>query len=235
MEVYMTKSNGVRAGLKDIWNSYMVKRARFTDSDIPFCPTTGEIPESIITWTGAKALYKNHPEMVHSAYVCFYEDDQKFDGEKGLWKNPKYALQILRQFAGAITPDFSTYQDFPDPIKRYNVYRMRAIGFWFSENGIKIINNVRWGTEETYDYCFDGLPDNSILAIGTVGGSPRKVKDRERFESGLRELVNRKHPQVLIIYGSDHYPVFRELENQGIRIVSFKSKTAADFERICNV
>lgn len=76
---------------------------------------------------------------------------------------------------------------------------------------------------------------NSILAIGTVGGSPRKVKDRERFESGLRELVNRKHPQVLIVYESDHYPIFRELDNQGIRIVSFKSKTATDSERICNV
>ena len=51
------------------------------------------------------------------------------------------------------------------------------------------VNNVRWGTPETYDYCFDGIPENSIVAIGTVGGSPRKLINRERFEHGLFEMV----------------------------------------------
>ena len=44
--------------------------------------------------------------------------------------------------------------------------------------------SVRWGTEETFQYCFDGIPQNSIVAAGTVGGSPRKRKDRDRFETG---------------------------------------------------
>lgn len=34
------------------------------------------------------------------------------------------------------------------------------------------------------DYCFDGIEENSTVAIGTVGGSPYKLIDRERFEKG---------------------------------------------------
>ncbi|MDO4484021.1 MAG: DUF4417 domain-containing protein [Clostridia bacterium] len=47
------------------------------------------------------------------------------------------------------------------------------------------MNNVRWGTSESYRYCFVGIPTHSVVAIGTVGGSPRKLEDRERFETGL--------------------------------------------------
>lgn len=62
---------------------------------------------------------------------------------------------------------------------------MRAFGYWYGTMCRKqVINNVRWGTEETYEYCFDGIEENSTVAIGTVGGSPYKLIDRERFEKG---------------------------------------------------
>ncbi|MBQ0071809.1 MAG: DUF4417 domain-containing protein [Spirochaetales bacterium] len=56
------------------------------------------------------------------------------------WKS---ALKILRHFSGVITPDFSTNQDFPEAIKIYATYRMRAFGSWLGCEGIEVINNVR--------------------------------------------------------------------------------------------
>ena len=64
-------------------------------------------------------------------------------------------MNIIKHFAGIITPDFSTYQDFPEAIKIHNTYRMRLYGYWLGKEGIAVINNVRWGTEETFDYCFE--------------------------------------------------------------------------------
>lgn len=87
------------------------------------------------------------------------------------------------------------------------------------------------GTPETYKYCFDGIPQNSMVAIGTVGGSPRKLIDRKRFENGLNEMVRRLKPHTIIIYGSANYPCFEELKNQGINIVSFSGQMAKAFER----
>ena len=97
--------------------------------------------------------------------------------------------------------------------------------------GLEVINNVRWGTPDTYEYCFDGIEPHSIVAIGTVGGSPWGLDDRERFEDGLCELVARLKPHTIIVYGSANYPCFGTLRNMGIQIVSYKSSTAKYYER----
>ena len=108
---------------------------------------------------------------------------------------------------------------------------MRAYGYWLGRNGINVINNVRWGTPETYRYCFDGIPEHSIVAIGTCGGSPRKLIDRRRFEDGLDEMIKRLKPHTIIIYGSAKYDCFEKLKERGINIIDFPSQTAKAFER----
>ena len=226
-----------RSGCKDIWNAYMCEGAHFSRNDIPLCPTTAAMPPSeIVTWAEAKSIYKKQLRakrnaFKHRAFVCFYMDDYKYDGVRGIWRDSMYVLKVLRHFAGVITPDFSTYQDFPEPIKLYNTYRMRAFGYWLGKNGLSVINNVRWGTAETYRYCFDGIEKNSIVAIGTVGGSPRRLADRVRFEEGLDELVRVLQPHTIVIYGSANYPCIKKLSERGINIVPFSSETAKAFER----
>lgn len=233
----MSQMKCIRAGCKDVWNAYMCVGASFTERDIPTCPTTATTPPSkIILWDEAKHIYKNalarnDRDFFYDAVVCFYMDDYKFDGPRGIWHDSAHALKVLSHFAGVITPDFSTYQDFPEPIKIYNTYRMRAFGYWLGRNGIPVINNVRWGTEESYRYCWDGIPKNSMVAIGTAGGSPRKLVDRRRFENGLYELVRVLQPHTVLVYGSDQYTCFDVLRAQGVRILAFPSKTAEAFER----
>lgn len=228
------KLNMIRKGIKDVWwRPYMVSGARFSANDIPFCPTTAtEMPALILTYKEAKEMYRkemrrHNKYFMSLAYVCFYADDGDFDSFKGIWFRSSHAYKVLSHFAGIITPDFSLYQDFPLPLKLWNVYRMRAFGYWFGTLcGHAVINNVRWGTPETYWYCFDGIPENSVVAIGTVGGSPRKLEDRDRFEEGLRELVRRLHPHTIIVYGSANYKCFKELEAQGITILAYPARQA---------
>lgn len=228
------KLNIIRKGIKDVWwRAYMVSGAKFSANDIPFCPTTAtEMPVLIFTYKEATEIYrkemrKGNKGFMCLAYVCFYEDDGDFDSFKGIWFRSKHAYDVLSHFAGIITPDFSTYQDFPMPLKLWNTYRMRAFGYWFGTLcGHSVINNVRWGTPETYGYCFDGVPKNSIVAIGTVGGSPRKLIDRTRFEDGLAEMVRVLSPHTIIVYGSANYPCFERLKEQGINIIAYPGRTS---------
>ena len=230
------KDNIHRSGCRDIWNAFMCEGSRYGAYDIPSCPTTAQnLPNAIVTWEEAKAIYKRrlaseNANFHEDAFVCWYIDDYKFDGPRGIWHDSRFTLKVLRHFAGAITPDFSTNQDFPESIKIYNTYRMRAFGYWLGRNEISVINNVRWGTQETYRYCFEGIPKKSIIAIGTCGGSPRKYEDRERFEKGLDELVRVLCPHTIVVYGSSSYPCFDKLIDQGIKVVSFPSQTAQAFE-----
>ncbi len=230
------KYNDIRAGCKDIWNAFMTDGASFGKYDIPFCPTTATtIPRDQVTWEEAKAIHRKHiakkdKDYHIDAYINWYIDDYKFDSSRGIWHDYNFTLTVVNHFAGIITPDFSTYQDFPYPIKIYATYRMRTFGYWLGKQGINVINNVRWGTEETFDYCFEGIPTNSIVSIGTVGGGPRKLIDRDRFETGLFKMVEILKPHTILVYGSARGICFDILREQGIQIVSFQSRTAKVFE-----
>ena len=225
-----------RSGIVDIWNAFMVEGAPFSQNDIPFCPTTTDIiPSRLISYEEAKSIHKKEMRAGHSdyyvdAFIHFYIDDQKFDGKlSSIWLYPEKALAIVRHFSGIIAPDFSTYADFPDPIKRWNIYRMNAFGYWIGSLGISVISNSRWGTEETWQYCFDGNPYNSIIAIGTVASGIRLRKNRSLFEDGLFYMIEKLHPHTIIVYGSVNYSCFDILRKQGIKIISFPSKTSEAF------
>ncbi len=229
-------TNNIRAGCHDEWFAFLVDGAEFTlGSDIPYCPCTAkEVPKELILYEDAKRLHKENiardPNYHINAFVHFYEDDYKFNGPReGILVKPNETLEMLRHFDGAISPDFSTNADFPDPIKRYNTYLMRAYGRWLAVNGIPIINNVRWGTVETWKYCFDGIPYNSIVAIGTVASGIDHLENRPLFEDGLCEMIRLLNPHTIIIYGSSKYVFFDRLREQGINIITFPSKTSLAF------
>ena len=234
----MIHNPNIRPGCTDIWNAFLVKGAQFSiGSDIPFCPCTAtEAPTNLISYTLAKSEYKKKvqedPDFHIAAFVHFYIDDQKFDGkESSIWLYPQKALDILRHFDGVITPDFSTFADFPDPIKRYNTYRMRAFGYWLTVNGLKVINNVRWNTRETWEYCFDGIPYNSFVSIGTVASGITKLENRPVFEEGLTMLVSLLKPHTIIVYGSSNYDIFSKLNESGLQIVTYQSETSQAFSK----
>lgn len=227
-----------RAGLIDIWNSYMVEEATFSINDIPLCPTTAtKIPEKLIGYDEAKRIHKKmmragKKDYHINAFIHFYIDDSKFDGKKSsFWLYPERVLEIITHFDGMITPDPSTYADFPDPLKRFNYYRMNAFGFWIASKGYSVISNVRWNTPDTWDYCFDGNPKNSMLCIGTVASSLKYKANYDMFAAGLFKMVNVLSPHTILIYGSSNYPCFEELRRRGIQIVTFKSNTCEYYER----
>ena len=227
----------IRAGCKDIWNAFMAKGANFqtNSNDIPFYPTTAdELPSRLISYSKAKTLYNNCKknqikDFEIDAFVHFYTDDQKFDGKRsGIWSNPWGSAEILQHFAGIITPDFSTYADFPFQLKFINTYKMRLFGYWYGSLGYAVINNVRWGTEETFSYCFDGIPKNSIVAIGTVASGLRTLENRKIFEQGFYKMIEVLKPHTIIVYGSDKYSFFDNVREY-IRIIQFNSECAEAF------
>ena len=231
----------VHPDVEDIrtWNAFMLDGAKYDKHDIPRCPTTARhIPEHMITWREGKEMYngamrRGDASFFCNAFVCFYLDDYRFDGpKKGIWTCPESVEKTLRHFDGVVTPDFSTYQDFPEFLKGYNTLRMRQFGYWLGRLGHQVVNNVRWGTSETWDYCFNGIDRNSMVCVGTVGGNPKKLEDRARFNSGFYEMIKRLQPNCILVYGSSRYPCFEEARASGIRIVSYEGKTSKSFSRI---
>lgn len=231
-------TTSVRPGCKDIWNAYMLNNATFSKHDIPRCPTTAhDIPNRLISYENAKRIHNLEMKMENDdyhidAFVHFYIDDQKFDGkESSIWTFPEAAVNILRHFSGIIAPDFSTYLDFPDPLKRWNLYRMNSFGYWYGSLGHQVYCNARWGAKDTWEYCFDGIESNSAIAIGTVASGLKQLINRSLFEDGLFELVRQKNPSTILVYGSSKYDCFDELKKKGIVIIAYPSQISQVYAR----
>ena len=141
--------------------------------------------------------YVNTCKNPSETYVCFYVDDYQFER---VWKDPKTAIEILKQFKGVIAPDFSVYADFPEPLKKYNVWRNKVLTALFQNAGINVIPNIQWADPQSYSYCFAGLPKNSVVAISSNGCLKSKVA-RQLFIDGFKMMQYILEPSKIIVVG----------------------------------
>lgn len=133
-----------------------------------------------------------------SRWFHFFEDDYQFER---LWNRPNCYLNILKQFEGGISPDFSMYMDMPKSQQIWNCWRNRALAYWMQNNGLTVIPNACWGDMESLSWAFDGLPEKSVLAITTQGCMKKTDEFKQLLLNGAHELIRQKHPVKLIVYG----------------------------------
>ena len=223
----MANEHKIRKGCKDIWNSKMIDDATML-KDMPTTHSSNIIPKKLISYTDALAIDKQNQSIGNKkyridAFIHFYIDDYKFDNDNGVWQKFPEFLKLLDHFSGCIIPDFSTYDDFPEPIIKYNYYRMFAIANALKKNNKCFIHNLRWNYK-AMDYCFAGIEKGSMVSIGVVASKLNNPCIRKCFEIGLTEAIKQIEPSTIIIYGSSNYSIFDVLRSGGYRIVSFKSK-----------
>lgn len=130
--------------------------------------------------------------------VHFFIDDYKFER---IWRQPHRYLSLLSKFDLVCAPDFSMFYDYPVPLQQWNHYRNQLIGAWLQRRGLDVLPTAGWVDEASFSWCFDGLPEYSAIAIGTVGCS-KNQEGTKGLLIGTRELIRRKHPHTLVIYGS---------------------------------
>lgn len=149
------------------------------------------VPEDIISFNYVLTA-KDHSKGVH-----FYIDDYQFER---IWNDPHTYIQKLRSFTCVFTPDFSLYREMPIAMMIWNVYRSRMIGQMCQRMGMKVIPTVSWCQEDTFEFCFDGLPEHATLSVSTIGVK----KEKEAlgiWKAGMDEMISRLHPKRLLIYG----------------------------------
>ncbi len=230
------RENATRAGIKDMWNAHLVEGATWTKQDNPVVKTTASAPpKSVVSYKTAKqidkARSKIEPEYKVDAFIHFYIDDDQFDCKtSGIWVKSEEFFRIASHFAGVIGPDFSIYADFPKPVRDFQIYGMRTIEFACSKRNYPVIVNARWGSPKTWSITIDEFPENSMLAIGTVGSRLKYLENQYCFDAGFKHLLETKHPHTLVVVGSANYPCFDEAKKQGVRIVQFDGDTCKHFK-----
>ena len=163
--------------------------------EMPVLLPSSHIPKSMIGFNYAKTTTD------YSACVHFYLDDYQFER---LWANPHGYMELLKKFDSCLTPNFSIYRDYPEAVQIYNTYRARLLGQIMQFYGIETIPIVYWSDEKSWEYCFDGLPSNSVLSVNTIGNNTEDSWDI--WKKGMDELIRRKNPSTLLVYGNGVVP-----------------------------
>lgn len=163
-----------------------------TGFEMPMLTQCFTIPDELIPFNEALTA-KQYNRCVH-----FFIDDYQFER---IWNLPDRYVECLRRFRCVIAPDFSQYIDMPYPQRMWNNYRGKFIGALLVAHGIDVIPNVTWSLPDSYDYCFEGIPCRSVIAINSTGVA-RYGLTRFLWLKGYREAVRRLNPIAIIRYGN---------------------------------
>lgn len=148
--------------------------------------------------------------------VHFFVDDYQFNR---LWNAPDRYIDMLAEFECVMSPDFSTYTDFPKAIQIYNHYRKHWVGAYLQMHGIDVIPTISWSNKESFEWCFDGEPEGSTVAISSVGCMKNKEANK-LFVGGYKEMVKRLQPETIIFYGQ----IPDECMGNIVRVKAFSDK-----------
>ena len=158
---------------------------------MPIIKNDNYIPKELIGFNYAKTSKEKN------VGIHFYLDDYQFER---LWNKPEDYIDILKQYECVLSPDFSLYMDMPMPMKIWNIYRSRQIGQYYQNQGIKVIPTLSWAEKETFDFCFEGIPQGSIVSISTIGVK-RNKEALKIWKEGVDELIKRIKPSTILVYG----------------------------------
>lgn len=169
------------------WNIPIIPKAKFSDKEFEGL--------RLIGYDRTKPDDERHLERI----VHFFLYDYKFER---VWKRPDQDVEKLKRYRAILSPDFSMYLEMAPVIQLYNVFRNRWCGAYFASKGIRVVPTVSWGDESTFDFCFEGIPKGSTVAVSTymVSAHGNHADQKEFFMAGYREMLRRIEPERIICY-----------------------------------
>lgn len=141
--------------------------------------------------------YARSAKVPENKAVHFFLDDYQFTR---VWTDPDRYIPMLQRFKFVLTPDFSLYTDFPKPLQIYNHYRKHWLGAYWQMYGINVIPTICWSNRDSFEWCFDGEPTQSVVAVSSVG-TQNSAEKKQQFLNGYFEMIERLQPTQIIFYG----------------------------------
>ncbi len=172
--------------------------------------TAGEYDIPVVKGIKFKTL--KEPDMIGFNYLMnakvenkkdkilhFFLADYRF---QYVWDHPDKYVEALRQYKAICMPDFSVYTNMPKAMKIWNCYRRMWLSKYYQDMGLRVIPTPVWADDESFEYCFDGMPKGSCLCISSVG-CVQNPGVRKQFLKGFKETVERLEPTQIILYGNE--------------------------------
>ena len=149
--------------------------------------------DKIELWNYAKTKMNdvnNKNKTIH-----FFTYDWIFEN---VYEKPEVTLEKLDQYYALLTPEFSMYSDMPLARQIDSVFKNRWCGAFFQKHGMRVIPTVCCAGSESYDFCFDGIEQGSVVAISTYC----REEYKKEFMKSYNKMLEMVKPSAIICYGT---------------------------------
>lgn len=195
----------------DSFQAFLVKDAFFTEKEeYPILRTdmvSSTLPEKIMPFN--KAI--NYQGDLRKTFICFFSPDTSFERVR---RNPQRYVNFFKRTAGIIGFDFSIHSDMPMIKQKSQIYDNLSLSFYYGNQGIPIIPNIRCGVDELLPELLKCIPKNSRIAVGTHGFI-KTVPEKYEWYCFIEKIIQELNPSDIIVYGTLNNDMFDD----------FKSKT----------
>lgn len=161
---------------------------------MPQLRPTQSIPHDVIGFNERNGVI--NPE---NHWVDFFIDDALFES---FWNHPEMSFDNLRKYEGIVTTDYSMHPELLPAQNIWNCTRNRVMAYYLQSKGFDIVPVATWCEESDFEWCFDGLPEDSTIAISSNGCMSSPYGKRIFFR-GIEELQTRKKPSHIVVCGRE--------------------------------
>lgn len=102
----------------------------------------------------------------------------------------------IKQYYALLSPDFSMFTDMPLALQINSVFKNRWCGAHWQSLGLRVIPTVSWGDERSFEFCFDGVEQGSVVAVCTY----YRENDEESFMLGYNKMLEIIKPSAILCY-----------------------------------
>lgn len=141
--------------------------------------------------------YRVPKEQRKNKIVQFFIRDYLFER---VWTKPNQTAKFLSGFKAVLMPDFSRYTDMSLAMQIWNCYRKMWVSKYWQDSGITVIPTAGWSDERSYEFCFDGMPKHSLIAVSSLGTQNDK-EAMKLFHKGYMKMQEVLEPSKILFYG----------------------------------
>ncbi len=139
---------------------------------------------------------KSTPDRENYWFHCFTADEHFHR----LYSHFEEYLPLLRQVKGLISADFSLFRNFPERVLIDNCRANRLVDYALQQAGIPMIPTAGFAGESSWEWCSDGLPLYSTVAI-TTNCLGRDKEAHRLFVGGVNAMIAKIQPTAIVVCG----------------------------------
>jgi len=129
-----------------------------------------------------------------SENIHCYTEDYRFEI---VWRKPELSLKRVLELNLVISPDFTVYQDAPETVNRWQLYRSLAVFSYWQTMGVNVIPSVNWISPCQIRKDRDLYPGFSMIAVRCPG------KDYlDAWRSGAETIMEIISPRIVLHFGT---------------------------------